>query len=482
MGNYERLIEELRRLPNETEWLEFKHNNYDPYMIGKDISALANSAALLEKNRAYMLWGINDSTHEVEGTDYDLQTLKKGNQELENWLRSLLSPNADFEFLTVPMHEVKVGLLIIYRATNQTVMFDKVDYIRVGSYTKRLSEYPVLQAKLWAHLRTSKFEERYAKQDLELADALQLLDYSVYFDIVGIPLPTDISGIEHYMVEEEVLVKQDNGLYAVTNMGAILFAKHISDFRRLSRKALRVVQYSGENRLDLRREDTMERGYAVDFQGVMKYLEALIPTQEKIIGALREKKTAYPIPAIREAVANALIHQDFSITGTGPVVEIFNSRIEITNSGVPLIDVMRIVDNPPKSRNEKLASIMRRMRMCEELGTGWDRIVMACELSQLPAPEIAIYEDSTRVTLYSEKPFSQLSTEAKLWSCYLHACIRYVEGERLTNRSLRDRFGLKDSSSASVSRLIKEAQKRNLIKPFDPTTAPRHMQYVPIWA
>ena len=148
MENLYKLVNELRNLPNETQWLEFKHNNYEPAMIGQDISALANSAAMCEKSSAYMLWGIDDKTHEIVGTDYNLQTLKKGNQELENWLRSLLSRNADFEFHTVPMNGKNVGVLIIYRAANQTVMFEKVDYIRVGSYTKKLNEFPALQAQL----------------------------------------------------------------------------------------------------------------------------------------------------------------------------------------------------------------------------------------------------------------------------------------------------------------------------------------------
>ena len=138
MENLDILVNELRQLPNETPWLEFKHNNYDPYMIGKDISALANSAALHEKSCAYMLWGIDDSTHEIVGTKYNLQTLKKGEQELENWLRSLLSQNAAFEFHSVTLENKSVGVLIIYRAANQTVMFEKVDYIRVG----RTSSFP----------------------------------------------------------------------------------------------------------------------------------------------------------------------------------------------------------------------------------------------------------------------------------------------------------------------------------------------------
>lgn len=482
MENLARLVDELRKLPNELQWVEFKHNNYNPKMIGEDISALANSAALYEKNRAYMLWGIDDTTHEVVGTEYDFRRLKKGNQELENWLRSLLSPNADFEFHSVPVNDKKVGVLIIYKAVNQTVTFEKADYIRVGSYTKKLKEYPALQAQLWDRIRNSRFEERYAKQDLELKDALHLLDYSIYFDIIGIPHPSDMTGVCHYMEEEGIIVKQDNGLYAITNLGAILFARRLSEFSRISRKAVRVVQYSGNNRTDMLKEDEGNKGYVVGFEGLIKYIEALLPSREVINGALRERRSAYPLISVREAVANALIHQDFSITGAGPVVEIFEKRIEITNPGTPLVDVWRIIDNPPKSRNEKLAELMRRLRMCEELGTGWDKIVINAEFYQLPAPRIDLYEDSTRVTLFAEKPFSIISPEEKLWACYLHACIKQVQGEQLTNSSLRNRFGLKDSSAGRISRLIKEAVEKKLIKPLDPETAPRYMKYIPIWA
>lgn len=176
------------------------------------------------------------------------------------------------------------------------------------------------------------------------------------------------------------------------------------------------------------------------------------------------------------------IHQDLSISGTGPVVEIFDNRIEITNAGISLVNIDRIIDNPPKSRNEKLASLMRRLKMCEELGTGWDKIVIACEISQLPAPKIELFETSTRVTLYSELPYTNMSPEDKLRACYLHACIKQVQGEQLTNSSLRERFGIKDSSAGSISRLIKDAVRLQLIKPLDPNTAPRYMKYIPFWA
>jgi len=170
------------------------------------------------------------------------------------------------------------------------------------------------------------------------------------------------------------------------------------------------------------------------------------------------------------------------ITGAAPVVEIFDNRIEVTNPGTPLVDVLRIIDNPPNSRNEKLASLMRRLKMCEELGRGWDRMVLACEAQYLPAPRIEVFQDSTKVTLFSEMEFSNIPMEDKLWSCYLHACLMYIQGDALTNKSLRDRFGIPETSSSSSSRLIKEAIGKNLIKVLDPNTAPRYMKYIPIWA
>ena len=481
MADFVKLIQELRKYPNETQWLEFKHNNYTPDMIGRDISALANSAALLDRPYAYMVWGIDDSTHEIVGTDYDLSSLRKGSQELENWLRSLLSDNAYFEFYSVPVDDRNVGLLIVHRAANLPVSFEKTEYIRIGSYTKKLNEYPSIQAQLWDKINNLKFEERCAMKDLGLDEALRLLDYTIYFDILRIPQPSTIEEIAHYLLEESILRKQDNGLYEITNLGAVLFAKKLSDFPKIARKAVRIVQYSDNSRYSMLKEYTSEKGYVTGFDETLNYIEALTPSEEVIDGAKREKKTAFPEIAIRECVANALIHQDFSVSGTGPVVEIFKNRIEITNPGAPLIDVFRIIDNPPHSRNEQLASIMRRLRLCEELGTGWDKIIISCELMQLPAPKIETFKDSTRVTLYSEKPFSSLTAEEKLWACYLHACIRHVQGEQLTNASLRTRFGLRASSSGTISRLIKDAVEKKLIKPLCEKTAPRYMSYIPIW-
>ena len=244
MENLDKLIYKLIQLPNQTPWVEFKYNNYNPEIIGKNISALSNGAALNDKSFAYMIWGIDENTHEIIGTNKDLQNLKQGNQELYSWLRNLISQNTHFEFYNTNINGKNVGIIIISSASNTPVTFRKIAYIREGSYTKELNKEPAIEKQLWHKLNNSRFEEQFAKQDLELEDAIKLLEISSYFDLSKITIPANTNDIAYYLIEEGIIVKQDNGLYAVTNLGAILLAKNINNFPRISRKAVRIVQYS----------------------------------------------------------------------------------------------------------------------------------------------------------------------------------------------------------------------------------------------
>lgn len=481
MENLDILVKELCKYPTETQWLEFKHNNCEPNMIGEDISALANSAVLADRDYAYMIWGVDDNNHQLIGTSVRLKQEKKGNQEIENWLRFLLSDNADFEFLSADIDSTHVEILKISKAVGRPVKFQKIDYIRSGTYTKKLSEFPALETRLWDKLRQEHFEDMYAADNLTTQEILKLLDCEAYFSMLNISLPSSFEGYLHYLIEDSIIAKQDNGLYAVTNLGAILFARKLSDFSRLGRKAMRIVSYDGVSRMIIQKEETINEGYALCFEDIVTLVNAILPSKEDIENARSVLKSIFPLPAIREAIANSMIHQDLYITGTGPVVEIFSNRVEVTNPGTPLIDIMRIVDNPPKSRNEKLASLMRRLKMCEELGRGWDRMVLSCEIQLLPAPKILIYQESTKVVLFASLAFANISSEDKIWSTYLHACLKYIEGDALTNASLRERFGLKITSSGQISRLIKDAVTKGLLKPLDPNTAPRYMRYIPRW-
>ena len=186
--------------------------------------------------------------------------------------------------------------------------------------------------------------------------------------------------------------------------------------------------------------------------------------------------------AIRELVANALIHQDFLERGNCVKIEIFKDRIEISNPGVPLINVLRFIDGY-KTRNELLTDIMRRIGVCEELGSGIDKVISAVEAFQLPAPEIEVNDIQTKVILYAPIKLTKMSKKDKVRACYQHSCLKYVSNERMTNASLRIRFKIDAKNSAAATRIIDATLSEDLIKYDDPeSTSRKYAKYVPFWA
>ena len=234
--------------------------------------------------------------------------------------------------------------------------------------------------------------------------------------------------------------------------------------------------------MDTLREQVWNKGYACGFEGLVAFIMALVPTNEVIEQALRKTVPMFPEPAVRELAANGLIHQEFFVTGAGPMVEIFDDRIEITNPGEPLVDTLRFVDTPPKSRNEALASLMRRFRICEERGSGIDKVIFQVELFQLPAPLFEVPDGFTRTILFAHQPLTKMDRIDRIRACYLHACLKWVMRDSLTNASLRERFGVEERNKATVSRYIREAVEKGMIKPVDETAARKMMKYVPYWA
>ena len=476
------LVRELRKLSHETEWSEFKVNYGESHAVGRYISALANGAALHGKTHAYMLWGVENGTHSVVGTDFSPATAKKGNEPHETWLLRLLSPRIDFHFYEVTADERRVILLEIDRASRQPVAFEGVEFIRVDDTTKKLKEYPGKERMLWRVFDQVSFEDGVIVEQVNDEDVLLMLDYPAYFNLLDVPLPDGRAAILDALRRDRLIAYCEAGGFNITNLGAILFARNLGDFPRLRRKALRIIEYRGTSRTEALAEHEGMRGYASDFEGLMDYIDARLPKHEVIGKALRRTVPEFPGPAVRELVANALIHQDFHVTGAGPAVEIFEGRIEITNPGEPLVDTQRFVDSPPTSRNEVLTSLMRRFQICEERGTGIDKVVAEVERYQLPAPLFETPPNFTRVVLFGHKVLTDMDKAERVQACYLHACLKYVKRDFLTNRSLRERFDVKQNNKAVVSRYIREAVEAGMIKPFDEHAAPKLMKYVPYWA
>lgn len=476
------LVHELCSLPCETEWVEFKANLAEPQEIGEYLSALANSAALAGKAFAYLVWGVSDSDHSRIGTAFSPRTVKVGNEELENWLLHLLTPKIHFQFFEVIVDGQSVVVLEIERAFRHPVRFQGQEFVRVGSYKKRLKDHPERERELWRIFDQTPFEAGTARERATDEEVLGLLDYPAYFDLLERPLPDHRDGILAALANDSLICPCRAGGWDITNLGAVLFAKELDGFQPLSRKAVRVILYRGTNRIETVKEQMGAKGYACGFEGLIGYINGLLPSNEVIEQALRKTVPMFPELAVRELVANALIHQDFFVTGAGPMVEIFDDRIEITNPGVPLVDSQRFVDTPPKSRNETLASLMRRIGICEERGSGWDKVVFQTEFYQLPAPLVEVTEDHTRVVLFASRPLTKMTKADRIRAVYLHACLRYVNRENLTNTSVRKRFGIEPQNIATASRLIKEAVEAGLIVPYDAAAAPKMMRYVPVWA
>jgi ATP-dependent DNA helicase RecG len=425
---------------------------------------------------------VRDSDHSIVGTTVAPKAAKKGNEELESWLLHLLNPRIDFRFDEVTIDGQRVVVLEIDRAARHPVAFGGVEYLRVGTNKKKLKDFPEKERSLWRLFDRTPFEEGVAAGWLKDTDVLATLNYPALFELMQIPLPDGRAAILDALRRARLLAPCDAGGWNITNMGAILFARRLVDFPSLQRKAVRVIQYRGRDRTETLREQVGEKGYASSFAALLSFINGLLPTNEIVGQALRRDVPMFPPLAIRELVANALIHQDFSIKGTGPMVEIFEGRVEITNPGEPLVETARFLDSPPTSRNEGLASLMRRLGICEERGSGIDKVIAQVEFYQLPAPLFEVPPDFTRVVLFAPRPLTEMDKADRVRACYLHACLKFVQRDYLTNTSLRERFGIEEQNRAIASRLIRDTVEAGLIVAHDPNTGPRFLKYIPAWA
>ena len=95
MNKYLEIIKNLISHQTEKEWFEFKENWYEAHGIGEYISALSNAAAICRQEYGYLVWGVNNETHEVLGTKFNYRVDVKG-EPLEHYLARQLKPDIIF--------------------------------------------------------------------------------------------------------------------------------------------------------------------------------------------------------------------------------------------------------------------------------------------------------------------------------------------------------------------------------------------------
>lgn len=479
---YPALIDDLRALPAETEWVEFKKDNADPKTIGRSISAISNSIRIDDRDRGYVVWGVRDGDHAVVGTTFRPDTRKIGNQPLELWLRRKLRPAVGFDFKHVRHPNGRLVLLEVSPAAAAPAEFDGAAYVRIGEATSRLANYPDKQRAFWDNLRAHAWETDIALGFVDSDSVLDLLDWRSYFTLTGQPEPENRQAVPECLASDGLISRGAGNNWNILNLGAILFAGDLGRFdSSLARKAVRFVRYDGDGRTATpTNREGFPQGYASGFAKLNGHVNALVPAPERPDAVVREARPLFPPIAVRELIANALIHQDMTITGAGPTVEMFRDRLEIANPGAPLVDTDRFIDHPPRSRNEKLASLMRSMKLCEELGSGIDKVVGAVERAQLPPPEFSAAGHATRTVLFGPRRFAEMTIDERLRACYHHAVLSHVERRWMKNASLRERFGVDARNAAQISGVIRRALERGLIRVADPNR-PR-AGYIPSWA
>ena len=167
--------------------------------------------------------------------------------------------------------------------------------------------------------------EEVALREVDDQRVVDLLDTQAFFDLLGQPLPTIRQSVIERLLSER-LVDRADGRFSIRRIGALLLAKRIEQFPDLGRKAPRVIVYSGTSKLETRLDRTGSRWYAVGFSGLVQFVMDQLPQNEIIEDALRKEVKLLPQDFIRELIANALVHQDFSVGGASPMIEVYFNR------------------------------------------------------------------------------------------------------------------------------------------------------------
>ena len=322
---------------------------------------------------------------------------------------------------------------------------------------------------------------RVVKSRLTAAGIGRYLDLDAFFALMPFSKPSNEFDLMKELVDRELIAEEAGGTLGITRLGALLAARDLSNFPELRLRRVRIVKYANASRIDAVQERFETRGYAIGFEEMLDYLNGLLPFEEVIADGLRQTKAIYSPTALREFLANALIHQDFSEDQVQTIVEIFSDRLEIRNPGEPVIDVTRFVDET-KARNPQLAEYMRMAGVCEVRGSGVDRALEQIEDLMRPAPRFVGENGATTVTLIAAQDFDSMTPEERIWVAFLHCCLKHEQNTHLTNTSLRERFGLDPNRTTVISQVIAAAVEVGLIK-LDPRSgrSRRNARYLPFF-
>ena len=467
------ILDKWLLLPTETEKLEFKEakSQFDRAKLLKYCVGLANEGG------GHIILGVTDKRpRQVVGS------LAWANPSELNSIKAYIVEQLGFRVDATELQHPNGRVLIFEvptRPLGQPIALDGAYWMRAGEDLVPMT--PDVLKSIFAEDKQDWFSQS-AKSDASPDDVIALLDTQTYFELLQIPYPTTREVVLERLQSQDLIKPTAQG-WTITNLAALLLAKKLDAFSSaLARKAPRVIIYEGINKLQTRDDKKGNRGYAVSFNKLVSFVYSAAPQNRFIEEAIRKEVKMFPMQALRELIANALVHQDFLATGASVMIEMYSDRVEISNPGIPPIPVDRFIDEY-RSRNEQLADLMRRFGICEEKGSGIDKVVSAAEVYQLPAPDFRVGETRTTTVLFAYQTFDDMSKSDRIRACYQHCCLLYVSNRQMSNQTLRERFHLSESKTATVSLIIGATKEAGLIKTDDSeSTSTRYARYLPFWA
>jgi len=470
----------LNPVPNELDNIDWKEElSPNNKKLCNHLSAFANYPG-----GGYLVFGIENKAGKVIGIDKDKNDIIV--ETLTNIAYENLEPPPKIEYSIQEFHSKSLLFVKISESSVKPVHIKSGSiedaYIRFGGTTRKATRHQIGQLLL--NSKTLRWEELHASKLLSVTEVLNSLSHKNVFDLLKRPALVEPKEILKWM-EDERMVKKINGSgYYITNFGAISAATNLKSFDDLSRKTIRVIKYKGNNKVETEKEYPGQMGYAIGFEGLINFLTALLPSSEIIQKVFRNITSMYPEIALRELIANALIHQDFNVSGKGPMIEVFDNRIEISSPGklLPTKKIDRLIGTSPESRNELLASAFRRYMICEERGSGLIKTITAIELWGLPPLLFEEGDNYFKVTMFAPRKFAEMTIQERIEACYQHAVLKFYSGSVMTNTSLRERFKMNEKQRSQISRLINAAVENGKIKPRNPENkSVKFTEYIPYW-
>ena len=393
------IVDELRALPHETEWVEFKLSNDTPEEIGEYISALSNSAGLHGKDAGYLVFGIEDQTHSVKGTSFKPKQTRIGNEELENWLSYHLNPRIDFRIWECTYDGLPVVAIQIDPAHHIPIKFRGEAYIRIGSYKKKLKDFPEKERKIWI---TSKKEDWSAgicsDATLEDLDAAAIAKAREKFKQKHPKFAAECAAWNDavFLNKAKITIKGK-----ITRTAIILLGKDESE-HFISPSVAKISWI-------LKNDKNIEQDYEHFGPPFLIHIDSVFNKIRNLKYRYLLDNTLFPTEitkyepyVIREALNNCIAHQDYELNGRITVVE-FPDEILFTNLGsfIPGTVANVIEQDSPQEyyRNPFLANAMVNLNLIDTQGGGIKRMFSLQIDRFFPLPDYDL-DDTSKVKVH----------------------------------------------------------------------------------